>query len=531
MRRSRILAWAACAILAAGCSSTVYVTRDVCIYGGTSAGVVAAVQASRMGRTVALVEPGKHLGGLTAGGLGATDIGNKDAIGGISREFYRRLGKYYGKDEAWTFEPHVAEQTFQAMLGETGVSIFTEERIVSVDRLGSTLTMVETKSTRESSGWLTRQRTIFRARVFIDATYEGDLMAMTGVSYTVGREPNAKYNETLNGIRPETPYHQFQVAVDPYVRPGDPGSGLLPLIQEGDGGPPGEGDQRIQAYNFRLCLTGDKENQRPIEPPEDYFPARYELLARYLEALSSSGKTPKLGEFLSITEVPNGKTDINNSGAFSTDYIGCNHAYPEADPDERDRIQKEHEDYIRGFLHFLATSPRVPGSLQEEMRSWALAKDEFVDTQGWPHQLYVREARRMVSDHVMTEHSCRGTEKIDDPVGMGAYNMDSHNCQRIVKGGRVQNEGDVQARSVPYSISYRSIRPKVEDCTNLLVPVCLSASHIAYGSIRMEPVFMILGQSAATAACLAISSGRVIQAVDMGALRARLLADKQVLEL
>ncbi|HEU5394522.1 MAG TPA: FAD-dependent oxidoreductase, partial [Candidatus Methylomirabilis sp.] len=345
------------------------------------------------------------------------------------------------------------------------------------------------------------------------------------------REPNSRYGETLNGIRPETPFHQFEVKVDPFVKPGDPSSGLLPFIQPGGLGEPGEGDQSVQAYNFRLCLTQDPANRKPIEPPEGYDPARYELLARYLEALVAAGKTPRLGSFLSIKVMPNGKTDMNNNGPFSTDFIGGNHDYPLADRAGRERIWREHADYTRGFLHFLATSPRVPASLREEMRSWGLARDEFQDTGGWPRQLYIREARRMVSDHVMTEKHCRGLEVCSDPVGMGAYNMDSHNCRRIVRNGRAENEGDVQVRVKPYPISYRSIVPRKGECENLLVPVCLSASHIAYGSIRMEPVFMILGQSAAAAAAQAIDAGAPVQGIDPKRLEAKLLEEKQVLRL
>lgn len=512
-----------------GCYRTAVITRDVCVYGGTSAGVAAAVQAARMGHSVVLVEPGQHLGGLSSGGLGATDIGNKKAIGGIAREFYRRLGRYYGKDEAWTFEPHVAEETFQSLVEEEQVAVLLGHHLASIERWGVQIRSLELEDL-DASGFASWSFKTVSARVFIDASYEGDLMAAAGVTYTVGRESNAKYGETLNGIRPETPYHQFDVPVDPWVEPGDPSSGLLPFIQEGNGGIPGEGDHRVQAYNFRLCLTQDPANRRPVEPPGDFDPARYELLARYLEALVAAGRSPKLDDLLSIIRMPGGKTDINNKGPFSTDFIGGNWDYPDADPDERARIQKEHERYTRGFLHFLATSPRVPERVRKEMRSWGLSKDEFVTTGNWPHQLYVREARRMISDYVMTEKDCRGIVKVSDVVGLGAYNMDSHNCQRIVKDGRVRNEGDVQVRVEPYPISYRSLVPRADECVNLLVPVCLSASHIAFGSIRMEPVFMILGQSAATAACLALEDGCDVQEVDRENLRNRLLADGQVLE-
>jgi hypothetical protein len=315
------------------------------------------------------------------------------------------------------------------------------------------------------------------------------------------------------------------------VKPGDTNSGLLPFIQPGDGGKPGAENRRVQAYNYRLCFTTNAANRMPLEPPRDYEPADFELLARYLEALVAAGRKPKLSEFWNPIWLPNQKTDINNNGGFSTDFIGANWDYPEAAYTVRERIAREHEDYTRGFLTFLATSPRVPENMRNEMKLWGPCKDEFQATDGWPNQLYVREARRMISDYVMTEGHCRGQQKAEDSVSLAAYNMDSHNVQRIVKNGRAENEGDVQVPPMsPYPISYRAIVPKRSEAENLLVPVCLSASHIAYGSIRMEPVFMILGQSAATAACLAIDEKVRVQKVDYAKLRARLLADKQILQ-
>ena len=523
---------------------------DVCIYGGTAGGIAAAVQVARMGKTVVIAEFGRHLGGLTSGGLGATDIGNKAAIGGVSRQFYQRIARHYARSSAWksetaddyftkrrggqsaasslsgsdatmwTFEPHVAENIFFEMINEAKVPVYLEQRLAFVKKQGSRIAEITMEDGR-----------IFRAKMFIDATYEGDLMARAGVSYTVGREANSKYGETLDGIRAQTPKHQFTVPVDPYVKPGDPGSGLLPFIQPGDGGKPDEGDRRVQTYNYRLCFTTNAENRSPVEPPKNYDPSKYELLARYLEALVDAGKKPKLSEFWNPIWMPNGKTDINNNGGFSTDFIGMNYDYPDGDYATRARIWKEHEDYTRGFVHFLATSPRVPENMHSEMQRWGLPKDEFFDTGGWPNQLYVREARRMVSDYVMTEHNCRGKEVATDSIGLAAYNMDSHNCQRIVKNGRAENEGDVQVPPMkPYPISYRSIVPKTRECENLFVPICLSATHIAYGSIRMEPVFMILGQSAATAACFAIDDNAPVQKVDYEKLRGRLLVDRQILE-
>jgi hypothetical protein len=529
-------------------AATEVIEADVCVYGGTASGVAAAVQVARMGKTAVIAEFGNYLGGLTSGGLGATDIGNKAAIGGIAREFYHRIALHYANSNAWrfesrdayfatrggpstlselnspnatmwTFEPHVAEDILFQMLSEAKAAVYFQQRLASVKKEGERIAEIAMENGK-----------VYRAAMFVDATYEGDLMAKAGVKYSVGREGNTKYAETLNGVRAVTPKHQFTVAVDPYLKPGDAASGLLPCIQPGDGGRPGEGDACVQAYNFRLCYTQDPANRLPHTKPAKYDPARYELLARYLEALVAAGQKPKLAAFWNPIWMPNHKTDINNNGGFSTDFIGANYAYPEADYATRARIWQEHEEYIRGFVYFLATSPRVPENMRAEMQNWGPAKDEFVDTDNWPHQMYVREARRMVSDYVMTEHNCRGQQKAEDAVGLGAYGMDSHNCQRLVKAGRAENEGDVQVGGFPpYPVSYRSIVPKVAECENLLVPVCLSATHIAYGSIRMEPVFMILGQSAATAAVLAIDGKSSVQKVPYGTLGSRLLADKQIL--
>ena len=489
------------------------------MFGGTAGGVVAAVQAARIGKKVVLTEFGQHLGGMTSGGLSQTDIGNKGAIGGIAREFYQRMGRHYGTNEVWKLEPSVAEKVFRNMITEAKIPAYFRQHLASVKKHGTRITEIKMED-----------GTIYHAKVFIDATYEGDLMAKAKVSYFVGREANVTYGETLDGIREKTPKHQFLVDVDPYKIPGQPKSGLLPFVQKDQLGIPGAGDQSVQAYNFRLCLTQNLENQIPIRPPPDYSAEKYELLARYLEALVAAGKTPKLGELMHIQAMPNGKTDINNNGGFSTDFIGGNYKYPEANYKERARIWQEHENYTRGFLHFLATNPRVPESIRSEMQSWGLCKDEFADTEGWPHQLYVREARRMVSDYVMTQKNCRGQEVVSDAIGLAAYNMDSHNCRRIVENGFARNEGDVQvAPGKPYPISLRALVPKEKECENLVVPICLSASHIAYGSIRMEPVFMVLGQSAATIADEAIEEKTPVQKISYEKLKERLLADKQVL--
>jgi len=513
---------------------------DVVVVGGTSSGVVAAVQAARMGKSVVLVEQSQHLGGLTSGGLGATDIGNKKAISGIAREFYGRIYQHYSKDDAWVyqerrqyrtgekswdeektwwmFEPHVAEAIFKALIDEANVTVCYGERLdlkSGVRKEGTRIQAVTMESGKE-----------FVGRMFIDATYEGDLMAKAGVSYTVGREANAKYGETLNGVATkQARYHQFDKPVDPYRKPGDPSSGLLGGVHGEGPGEEGEADHRVQAYNFRMCLTDVPENRVAFAKPKDYDELRYELLLRYYEA--GYDKIP-----WSPRMMPNRKTDTNNNHGFSTDNIGMNYNYPEADYAEREKIIAEHTSYQKGLMWTLANHPRVPEEIRRQVSRWGLSKDEFGDNDNWPHQLYVREARRMVSDYVMGEQNCRGGRIAADAVGLGAYGMDSHNTQRYVdKNGYVRNEGDVQVGGFkPYPISYRCIIPKEEECSNLLVPVCLSASHIAFGSIRMEPVFMVLGQSAATAGCLAIDDEVSVQQLDYGKLNERLLIDRQILK-
>ncbi len=527
--------------LTAGPATAQPATYDIVIYGGTSAGAAAAIQAARMGKAVVLIEPGRHLGGLTTGGLGMTDSGNKNVIGGIAREFYQRLKKHYDQpaawkfekpeqyrayrpkeDAQWTFEPHVAEQILRDFLQESKVPVVLGERLdrtpgKGVMKDGRRITAIVMESGRRFAG-----------KMFLDTTYEGDLMAAAGVRFTVGRESNRVYGETLNGVQraKNTHGHRFVVKVDPFVKMGDPKSGLLFGIDPGPFPPDGDGDRRVQAYCYRLCMTNVPQNRVPFTKPADYDEAKYELLFRNFEA----GDVRRLP--LKIDMMPNRKTDLNNNYAVSTDFIGQNYKYPEGSYAERAKILREHESYERGLLWALANHPRVPEAIRAQVRPWGLARDEFTDTDHWPHQIYVREARRMVGAYVMTELDCRRQRPTPEPVGMGSYNMDSHNCMRYVTAaGGVQNEGDIQVSpGGPYQISYRALVPKPGECTNLLVPVCLSSSHIAYGSIRMEPVFFILGQSAATAAVLALRDGVDVQQLDYRKLRERLLRDKQVLE-
>lgn len=516
-------------------------TYDVVVYGGTSGGVTAAIQASRLGKTVVLVEPTKFLGGLTTGGLGATDIGNKKAIGGMSREFYQRIFKHYAKDASWvqqtredyfkkkphgnsgtedtmwTFEPKVATQVYDEMLKESKAVVVFGERLdlkSGVVKDGAKISKIVMESGKA-----------FEGKMFIDATYEGDLMAKAGVSYHVGREANSQYCETINGLQTAgARSHQFIKQVDPYVKKGDPSSGLLPFITPAPEGEDGSTDKRIQAYNFRMCTTDDPANRLDWVKPANYREQDYELALRNVEAGDARIQWAP-------TPMPNRKTDTNNNFAIASDFIGQNYDYPDADYETRAKIIQAHKDWQTGLFWTYANNPRVPENIRAAYQKFGPAKDEFLDSGNWPRQLYVREARRMVSDYVMSEKNCRRKEVIEDSVGMGAYNMDSHHTQRYVtKEGFVRNEGDIQIGTRPYPISYRSIRPKADQCTNLLVPVCLAASHIAYGSIRMEPVFMVMGQSAATAAVHAIDQNTTVQGISYAQLKEQMLKDGQMLD-
>ncbi|MFT5469593.1 MAG: hypothetical protein ACI8UO_004715 [Verrucomicrobiales bacterium] len=514
---------------------------DIVIYGGTSAGIVAGIQAKALGKTVVVIEPTSREGGLTTGGLGQTDIGNKQVIGGLAREFYGRIAAHYAEPEAWkwekreeyrdsgqtrtakgeptmwTFEPSAALKVYRDWIAETGLKVVRNERLnreTGLKKDGARVVSITMESGR-----------VFAGKMFIDATYEGDLLAAAGVSYTFGREANAQYGETLNGVQTAMDkYHNFVSGVDPYRVKGDPKSGLLPFIDPDGPGEEGGEDKRVQAYCFRMCLTDHPENRIPFHKPDGYDETWFELLLRNFEA--GERGMPWIN-----SSMPNRKTDTNNRTGFSTDFIGQNYGYPEASYAERDAMVKRHRLYQQGLMWTLANHPRVPDKIRNEVARWGMSKDEFVEGDGWQEQLYVREARRMVSDFVMTQNHCQQREIVRDSIGMGAYTMDSHNTQRYVDAnGHVKNEGDVEVGGFPpYPISYRSITPREAEAENLLVPVCLSASHMAFGSIRMEPVFMVLGQSAATAASLAIDVDASVQTIDYENLKARLEIDGQVL--
>lgn len=536
---------------------------DIIVYGGTSAGITAAIQSSRMGNTVLLIEPQYRIGGLTAGGLGATDIGNKEAIGGISREFYQNIRKYYqnpshwkwqqrsqymdvqgrtgeGEDAMWTFEPSAAMEVYADMMDEENIDLVYGQRLNrngGVKKSGTKITSIVMESGATYEG-----------KMFIDATYEGDLMAASGVEYTVGREPSDQYGESLNGVqlypdglpddvdpvkvdyfsRIPRNRHQFPDGVDPYKMAGNPQSGMCWGISPGTLRPVGTEDQHVQAYNIRLTLTDHPKNKIPITRPVDYDPARYELLARLFDAQPD---LRDINDYFIWTLMPNRKTDVNNRGAFSTDWIGMVDRWPQATYRQREKMYEELVSYTKGLLYFYVSDPRVPDKLSEFVSSWGYPKDEYIKNNHFTPQVYIREGRRMISEYVMTQDNVVGNKTAQDAIGLAAYGMDSHHCQRIIVDEMVKNEGDVQVHgSPPYPISYRSITPKKDECTNLLVPVALSASHIAFGSIRMEPVFMILGQSAAMAASLSIGQKINVQDLEYKKLKKVLLQNKQRLE-
>ncbi len=524
---------------------------DIVIYGASSAGIIAAVAAANKGRSVILVEPSDHLGGLTTGGLSQTDIGVEGeggAIGGMSFEFYRQIRQHYKNHHAWThqtwdeflerstrlqkdsegmfaFEPHVARNIYEEMLRTAGVPVVMEDRIKrngrGIEKRGNRITAM-----------ITEAGNVYRGKIFMDATYECDLMAMAGVSYHTGRESNDTYGETLNGVQTRRSHnHIFHVKVDPYFKPGQSHSGVIPGVDPTGPGEEYSGDHRMQANCFRMCLTDVPENRIPIEKPEGYEDIRHELLFRKFEAGYTESQDPRIPWINS--PMPNRKTDINNRQAVSTNNIGMNYDYPEGDYATRESIIEDHRLYQQGHMWAMANHPRVPEPFRNEYSRWGLAADEYPDHGNWTPQLYIRESRRMISDYVITEHDCRRMQVAEDSVGLGSYNMDSHNVQRyITDDGYVQNEGNLEfSPGGPYAISYRSIIPRRNECDNLFV-CCngVSSSHIAFGSIRMEPVFMILGQSSAAAADIALNKNGTVQDVPYSELRQQLLKEGQRLD-
>ncbi len=496
------------------------------VYGATASGAMAAMAAAREGMRVVLLEPGNHLGGMLTGGLSATDVGNTAVIGGDALEFFERVGHYYDMQQydqkvSWRFEPHVGEATLRSMLQDANVDIRFHERMREKDGVQKSDGRILTLTTEDGDIW--------KGKVFIDATYEGDLMAAAGVSFAWGREGVAQYGESLAGVRAETPSHQFKFKLSAYGTDGK----LLPEISPVPMAPPGSGDHEVQAYNFRLILTQDSANLIPFPQPENYDPHEYQLLENYIRGFQQQyGRPPRLNELTNPVGIPNHKADFNNNGPFSTDYIGKDWTFPNASYAQRQAIWQDHTDYTKGFFYFLAHDPQVPQQLRNEVNTWGLAKDEFIDTDHWPFQLYIRESRRMVGEYVMTQKDVQTERRKVDTIGMGSYNIDSHNFQRVAMPDRsVQNEGDTEIHVQPYQIPYGILVPKMRQVSNLLVPVCVSASHVAYSSLRLEPQYMIMGQAAGVAASVAARTDTPVQSVDIKMIQQKLLRQGAILDL
>ncbi len=498
---------------------------DLIVYGGTAGGVMTAIAGARHGLKTVLLEPRNHVGGMATGGLSRTDTGAREVIGGLALEFYYRVGNRYDMRRfknpvAWFYEPKVGESVMLEMLKEAGVTLLFNHRLrekTGVTMQGAEVTEIDTENGVR-----------FRGKVFADCSYEGDLMAQAKVSYTFGREGSAQYGESLAGVRDRTPYHQFMFDVPALDASGKP----LTEVEPDPPLAPGTADKKIQAYNFRIITTNVSANRVPWPKPKSYDVKRYELLARYLDAfVKNKGRSPVFHELTLIAPIPNGKADFNNNGPFSTDYIGKNYAYPDGSYATRERIWQEHVDYVQGFYYFLANDPRVPKELQKEVNEWGLPRDEYADTNHWPHQLYVREARRMVGVYVASQKDLQTELTKPDVIGMGSYNSDSHNIQRFVNSrGMAENEGDMQVAVKPYQIPFRILLPKKEQARNLFVPVCFSASHVAYSSLRMEPQYMILGHAAGVAAAMAIKGRTPVQDVNVAELQKILKSEAAVFD-
>ena len=496
-------------LLAANCRSAAQkpAAFDLVVYGATAAGVSTSVAAAREGLHVALVDPGHHPGGLVSGGLSSSDHGKIEVIGGISREFFERVGKHYGEPIEWNFEPHVAEQVFVDLMKEAGVTTFYGERLKEkngVRKRGASIVAITTENGR-----------VFVGKIFADCSYEGDLMGQAGVSYTWGRESTSVYGESLAGVRGrQRPDHHFNVRVSPFASDGS----LLPEVQKGPKGEMGSGDKKVQAYTYRMCLTNDPANLIPFEKPSHYDARRYELLARLIEALTTAkGRPPVMKEVMIVSTLKGRKFDINSFGGFSIDHIGANWDFPTATYARRGEIWQDHLEYEAGFFYFLTHDPRVPAKLRDEIGSYGLAKDEFTDNHNWPFQLYIRESRRMVGEYVMTQKDIQDDIVKPDSIGMGSYQSDSHHVERIATAdGAVENEGEMYVPTKPYQIPFRMVLPRASEAANLLVPVCFSASHVAYSTLRMEPQYMIIGQAAGTAAAMAVKSNKSVHEIAAG---------------
>eukprot|EP01089_Gocevia_fonbrunei_P004263 TRINITY_DN14289_c0_g1_i1.p1 TRINITY_DN14289_c0_g1~~TRINITY_DN14289_c0_g1_i1.p1 ORF type:complete len:530 (-),score=111.80 TRINITY_DN14289_c0_g1_i1:73-1662(-) len=497
---------------------------DVVIYGATPSGILAAVASAREGLSVLLFEPLNHLGGMVSGGLGNTDIGNPTVIGGTTLKFFELIGQQYDKSgPVWHFEPHVASKVFNDLITQQGtlITVALNTTLISLHKEGTRITSLQVSQNSQVSS----TEIEVTGSVFIDASYAGDLLYLSGVSYAWGRESTQEYSETLAGrLSVPTAYgdHQFSVAVDPHDAPGK----LSPLVYGGDPGQIGAADKKVQSYNFRLCFSSDPNNQVPFPKPQNYDPTYWNLLKRYIQIHGGS-----IDDYLIFGGLPNKKFDINNKGPISTDVIGKSWDYPLANATHRQAIWQEHIDYTQSFLYFLAHDSSVPSKIRDELNKYGLCADEFTSNNNWPPQLYIRESLRMKGKYIFTQKDRERDLRKNDTIGMGSYNVDTHNAQRIPQGSGTVTEGDVEMKyfenfEMPYSI----MLPKETECENMLVSVCLSASHIGYGPLRLEPQYMILGESAGLAAAMAVkeNAGKVanVKIID---LQKKLLSLNQIL--
>ena len=486
---------------------------DVLVYGGTPGGVIAAVAAARAGADVALIEPSAHVGGMMSNGLSWTDRGDVGVIGGIVDEFFDRTQALEGSVRGrYAFQPKTAEAVFKQMLSQAGVTVYYGERLAegggAVTKSGTRITAIRLESGASLA-----------AHVFIDASYEGDLLARAGVAYRVGREAVEEFGEPLAGVRPA----QVVMSVPPGLDPGFPLSAP---------GPVGSADERIQGSNYRLCLSTNAANQVPFPQPAGYDPARYDINVEYWSQLAASGQSPNLHWAMHVDLLVNQKWDLNEFALLSLGLPGANHGYPEGTYAQRTAIDAYHEDYQKGFLYFLANDPNVPSALQDQVNAFGLCADEFTDNESWPRLLYLREGRRMVGRHVLTQLDIGTLRSKPDIIGMASYRLDSHAVSRWIDGqGRLVAEGSFGAGGVSqrWAIPYRSITPERAQASNLLVPVAAAASHVAHASLRMEPSYMIMGQAAGTAAAMAAASGTDVQVLSVSALQNALKATGSVL--
>ncbi len=537
---------------------------DVCIYGGTSGGVIAAVALAKLGRSVLVIEPTRHIGGMTSGGLGWIDFGRASTIGGLTKQYFDDVRAYYAAakipNNGWSVEPHVAEELFEKLIAKHKVEVIREARLASVDKDGKRIRSITLDQapvdSRGAPAALPQEKKflVIEAAMFMDCSYEGDLLAAAGVSHRSDREGRNEFDEEYAGVGYSeiaterangSQAAKIPLRIDPYVRPGDPASGLLPFVSAATLTAEGRRDPAVQACTFRLCLT--KSDPIPIAPPANYDPLNYGLVHRYLAALDAAHEPLLPGDLyfnfgkklpyphprlLKITRLMHGKTDVNSgSCGISMDVVnGGAERYANGSWAERAKIWHAHEDYQRGYLYFLRTDDRLPEWLRQEISPWGLPKDEFRDTGGWPAQLYIRQARRMVSQFVISQSFCEHPVAREDSVGCGSYSLDSHVCQRLVKDGAVIHEGGFYHRlEKPYPIPYAAIVPREDECENLLVTFCVSTTHVAFASVRMEPPFMILSESAALAVDQALQEGTSVQKINQAKLRKRLLAAGQIL--